>query len=215
MVGTTSSWGDIEFLIFFVTILLTYFNPWGRNDYSTNYETYKAKYRAGWLLKYPPLWFYKIMWAFVYACIVGGTTIAWIYLEEKTEWYIIVLSLFISNIMAMHFWHVAFWRWDNWNSLGTADTIFLMLTSGAIAGIVGFRADREGTMVLWGAFSAYAIYWAWTTYCSLIALTTEWANYDSPRHGRITERTKHQRGTMPPATPSARTRHAAQKGSWE
>ena len=161
--------------------MLIYADYWSRGNYTEKYETYKESYKPGAVLKYPPYWLYKGLWIVSYLCLWLGSTVGWIYIDEKTVWYISTLSLFFVIILVMHFWHIAFWKWNNWNGVGTLCVIFLALASGGNAGIFVFREIREGTPILWGAFAGYLVFFIMTSYVSLVMVTSKWRKQDEKK----------------------------------
>jgi biotin transporter BioY len=174
-----ASWGDIEFLILNVVIIGIYYTLWPADPDELKDRTYKnyASSHTRWLIfTYPRLSLYKAFWAISYASAATGYICGWIYLQQRTVWYVSVLSLSLANVLVMHFWHIAYWRWHNTGSLGTAATLFLWATSGGNAALLGFQANQQGdNLALWiGGFGGWTIYFIWATYVSGLVLSTHW-----------------------------------------
>lgn len=172
---TVLNWVVLGFWIVFVT-----YNPWQVEHYK-KYERYRSDYRNGTFLFYPPLWAYKIIWGFVNACVAAGGVIAAIQLDATTEWYVSIFSIAYANILAQKWFPVFYFEWNNWRSLATILTVFIMASAGAVAGLMGYRAFEENEMSVWAAFAFWALYFLWVTYALALILSTEYPLWDATR----------------------------------
>ena len=185
-----STWGDIEFLIFKVVIIALFYTLWPADPDELKDRTYKnfAGAHTRWIIfTYPRLSLYKFFWGISYASAATGYICGWIYLRQRTEWYVSVLVLSFANILVMHFWHIAYWRWHNAGSLGTAATLFLWASSGGIAALLGFQGNQQGNnLALWiGGFGGWTIYFIWVTYVSGLVISTNWKKDKAKRESKM------------------------------
>jgi hypothetical protein len=152
-------------------------NPWKSHHYDS-YKEHSEKFPHGWFFFYPPPWAYKIIWGLVNSMVAAGGIIAMIQLNPTTEWFVSIFALAYANIYAQKYFPVFYFEWHNYRSFGTYLTLFIVLTAGGTAGLIGYRAFEEDQMSVWAAFVFWAVYFFWSSYSLCLIMSTQFPIWD-------------------------------------